>query len=41
VWIKTTGKQIYLGGYEREEDAAEAFDIACLKGKNTGLNGTA
>jgi hypothetical protein len=33
VWVKATGKQLYLGGFEREEYAAEAFDIACLKGK--------
>ena len=24
---------MYLGGFEREEYAAEAFDIACLKAK--------
>ena len=35
MWVKATGKQLYLGGFEREEYAAEAFDIACLKGKQT------
>lgn len=33
MWWKQNGKQIYLGGYEREEYAAEAFDIACIKAK--------
>jgi hypothetical protein len=33
VWVKATGKQLYLGGFEREEYAAEAFDIASLKGE--------
>ena len=27
------GRQVYLGGYECEEHAAEAYDIAALKSK--------
>lgn len=26
-------RQVYLGGYEREEHAAEAYDVAVLKVK--------
>eukprot|EP00854_Cymbomonas_tetramitiformis_P006725 gene6725-8048_t len=33
IWVKATGKQIYLGGYELEEHAAEAYDVAALKCK--------
>lgn len=29
-------RQVYLGGYEAEEAAAEAYDIAVLKTKGTG-----
>jgi hypothetical protein len=28
---KGVNKQIYLGGYEKERDAAEAYDVAALK----------
>jgi len=31
IWIKETGKQMYLGAYEQEEHAAEAYDVAALK----------
>lgn len=31
IWVKDLGRQIYLGGYECEEHAAEAYDIAALK----------
>jgi hypothetical protein len=34
IWIgKGINKQIYLGGYEKEEHAAEAYDMAALKTK--------
>jgi len=33
IWIKELGRQVYLGGYECEEHAAEAYDIAALKSK--------
>ena len=33
VWVRESGKQVYLGGYTHEEHAAEAFDVACLKAK--------
>lgn len=34
IWLgKGTNKQIYLGGYEKEELAAEAYDVAALKAK--------
>uniref|UniRef100_A0A7S2T791 AP2/ERF domain-containing protein n=1 Tax=Chloropicon primus TaxID=1764295 RepID=A0A7S2T791_9CHLO len=31
IWIKETGKQMYLGAYENEVHAAEAYDVAALK----------
>ncbi|KAL4858727.1 AP2-like ethylene-responsive transcription factor PLT2 [Chlorella vulgaris] len=31
IWVKELGKQMYLGGYEQEELAAEAYDIAAIK----------
>lgn len=31
IWLKTTGKQMYLGAYENEAHAAEAYDVAALK----------
>lgn len=40
IWVKEIRKQMYLGGYEHEEHAAEAYDIAALKskGRNTKTN---
>ncbi|QDZ21216.1 AP2-like ethylene-responsive transcription factor [Chloropicon primus] len=35
IWVRETGKQVYLGGYEREDHAAEAFDVAALKCKGS------
>lgn len=29
-------RQVYLGGYEEEEAAAEAYDMAALKSKGAG-----
>ena len=36
LWIRELHRQVYLGGYEHEEHAAEAYDVAALKSK--GLN---
>ncbi len=33
IWVKDLGRQVYLGGYEAEEHAAEAYDVAALKCK--------
>ncbi len=33
IWVKETGKQMYLGGYDKEEHAAEAYDVAAMKCK--------
>ncbi|KAK9846267.1 hypothetical protein WJX81_000414 [Elliptochloris bilobata] len=30
-WVRQLGRQVYLGGYELEEHAAEAYDVAALK----------
>ncbi|KXZ46408.1 hypothetical protein GPECTOR_44g82 [Gonium pectorale] len=38
IWVKEIGRQVYLGGYEEEEHAAEAYDVAALKCK--GSKGT-
>eukprot|EP00210_Caulerpa_lentillifera_P002776 g2652.t1 len=37
IWIKEMGRQVYLGGYEKEEHAAEAYDIAALKSKGSNV----
>jgi hypothetical protein len=31
IWLKETGRQMYLGAYENEDHAAEAYDVAALK----------
>ncbi|KAK9824708.1 hypothetical protein WJX72_012563 [[Myrmecia] bisecta] len=31
IWVKELGRQVYLGGYEHEDHAAEAYDVAALK----------
>lgn len=33
IWVKDLGRQVYLGGYEHEDHAAEAHDVAALKCK--------
>eukprot|EP00198_Chlamydomonas_reinhardtii_P010956 XP_001700293.1 basal body protein [Chlamydomonas reinhardtii] len=33
IWVKEMGRQVYLGGYEEEAHAAEAYDVAALKCK--------
>jgi len=33
IWVRESGKQLYLGGYSDEAFAAEAFDVAALKCK--------
>ncbi len=38
IWVRELKRQVYLGGYECEEHAAEAYDIAALK--NKGPSGT-
>lgn len=40
IWVKELRRQVYLGGYEQEEHAAEAYDIAALKskGRSTKIN---
>ncbi|GBF95011.1 pathogenesis-related genes transcriptional activator [Raphidocelis subcapitata] len=36
IWIKEMNKQVYLGGFEQQESAAEAYDMAALKTKGEG-----
>ncbi|KAF6252456.1 AP2-domain-containing protein, partial [Scenedesmus sp. NREL 46B-D3] len=36
IWVKELGRQVYLGGYELEEAAAEAYDMVALKCKGPG-----
>ena len=31
IWVRETAKEVYLGRYELEEHAAEAYDVAALK----------
>ena len=42
IWVRETGKQLYLGGFDLERSAAEAHDLCALKlrGKKNvrGLN---
>eukprot|EP01025_Chloroclados_australasicus_P062227 TRINITY_DN8172_c0_g1_i2.p1 TRINITY_DN8172_c0_g1~~TRINITY_DN8172_c0_g1_i2.p1 ORF type:complete len:621 (-),score=81.37 TRINITY_DN8172_c0_g1_i2:249-2111(-) len=33
IWVKSIGRQVYLGGYNVEEHAAEAYDVAAIKCK--------
>ena len=33
IWVKDTGKQLYLGGFAEEQHAAEAYDVAAIKCK--------
>ena len=33
IWVREMGRQVYLGGYEHAEHAAEAYDVAALKCK--------
>ena len=40
IWVKETGKLLYLGGFESELDAARAFDCAAVKFKGRGYGGT-
>ena len=35
MWVKELGRQVYLGGYEQEAHAAEAYDVAALKCKGS------
>jgi len=37
IWVKDLGRQVYLGGYEQEEHAAEAYDIAVRWGGWLGM----
>ena len=36
IWIKETGKQMYLGGVRAGGARGEAYDVAALKIKETG-----
>lgn len=33
IWINDYGRQVYLGGYDRPEDAACAYDVVAIKSK--------
>lgn len=35
--MKELGRQVYLGGYEQEAHAAEAYDVAALKCKGSSV----
>ena len=40
IWFRNKKRQLYLGGYEKEEHAAEAYDLASIKirGENAPTN---
>ena len=39
MWVRENGRQLYLGGFNSEEWAAEAFDIVAIKRKGAGYPG--
>ena len=39
MWVRETRRQLYLGGFESEEWAAEAFDIVAVKHKGVTYDG--
>ena len=39
IWVRETGKQLYLGGFDREHSAAEAHDLCALKLRGRSARG--